>query len=222
LAVAGAQLDASALAGSTVTLASGQTLKGIGSVKSNLVVAANATVAPGESAIGTLTVSNNVTLGGTAWMTVNTSAAPNASKLVAGGTLAFGGTLVISNAGPALAAGNQFTLFSAGGTGSFTSISPAIPGAGLAWDTSALSSSGILKVASAGPSGSNQLTNSVTGGGSTLSLAWGSGWKLQMQTNSLSTGLGSNWIYLTDGSVTSTNITIDPTKPTVFYRLVYP
>jgi len=77
-------------------------------------------------------------------------------------------------------------------------------------------------VTAVGPTGSNQLTNSVTGGGTTLSLSWGAGWKLQMQTNSLTTGLGTNWTYITDGTLTSTNITIDATKPTVFYRLVYP
>ena len=43
-----------------------------------------------------------------------------------------------------------------------------------------------------------------------------------MQTNSLSTGLSSNWVYITDGSVSSTNITVDVTKPTVFYRLTHP
>ena len=81
---------------------------------------------------------------------------------------------------------------------------------------------GSLIIQAIGPSGSSQLTNSVTGGGTTLSLSWGAGWKLQMQTNSLSTGLGTNWNYITDGTLTSTNITIDATKPTVFYRLVYP
>ena len=216
---AGAQLDVSGLSGAFSL--GGQTLKGNGSVNGSVTVAAGSTIAPGESAVGTLTVSNSVTLAGTTWMTVNTNSAPNASQLVAGGTLAFGGTLVISNAGPALAVGNQFTLFSAGGTGSFT-ISPASPGAGLAWDTSALASSGILKVASAGPSGTDHLTNSVAG--STLSLSWGLGWTLECQTNSLTVGLGTNWETCVPSSanITSTNITVDPNSPAVFYRLTYP
>jgi hypothetical protein len=182
-------------------------------------------VAPGESAIGTLTVSNNLALqsGSINLMFVNTNATPNASKLVAGGTLAFGGTLVISNVGPALAAGNQFTLFSAGGTGSFTSISPASPGAGLAWNTNQLAISGVLGVVATGPSGPAYLTNSVSG--NTLTLAWpaGQGWILEMQTNSLSTGLGTNWVTLVPGNagIYTTNITINPTLPTVFYRLFY-
>jgi autotransporter-associated beta strand protein len=80
---------------------------------------------------------------------------------------------------------------------------------------------GYLRVIS-GPSGPAYITNSVSG--SYLSLSWqaGQGWRLQVQTNSLTTGLGTNWFYVTDGSVSSTNIMIDATKPTVFYRLTYP
>jgi hypothetical protein len=77
-------------------------------------------------------------------------------------------------------------------------------------------------VAYTGPSGSATLTNSVSG--NSLSLTWpaGEGWRLQQQTNSLTTGLSTNWVYVTDGSVSSTNVTIDVTKPTMFFRLVYP
>ena len=57
-----------------------------------------------------------------------------------------------------------------------------------------------------------------------LSLSWlaGEGWRLQAQVNGLAAGFGTNWIYVTDGSVSSMNITVDPTRPTVFYRLAYP
>lgn len=73
-----------------------------------------------------------------------------------------------------------------------------------------------------GPSGPATLTNIVSG--NTLSLTWpaGQGWRLQAQTNSLTTGLSNNWVYLTDGSVSSTNIAVNPANPTVFYRLAYP
>jgi len=77
-------------------------------------------------------------------------------------------------------------------------------------------------VVSGGPSGSAVLTNSVSGG--VLSLSWpaGQGWRLQMQTNSLASGLGTNWTYITDGTLSSTNIPVDSAKPAVFYRLTYP
>jgi hypothetical protein len=89
-------------------------------------------------------------------------------------------------------------------------------------DTTYLGSTGTLTVGTFGPSGSAVLTNSVSGG--VLHLAWpaSQGWRLQMQTNSLSSGLGTNWIYITDGTLSSTNIPVDGTKPTVFYRLKYP
>ena len=222
----GAQLDVSGLTGS-FSLASGQTLKGAGSVKGNVTVAAGSTIAPGESAIGTLTVSNNVTLAGTNVMIVNTNASPNASKLVVGGTLAFGGTLVINNVGAGVSTNSTFTLFSAGGTGSFAAISPATPGTGLVWDTSALNASGILKVAApAGPSGPGTITNSVSG--STLSLSWpaGQGWVLEVQTNNLVNGVSSNtndWMRITgSSSLSSTNIQINPVVPGSYYRLVNP
>lgn len=66
------------------------------------------------------------------------------------------------------------------------------------------------------------LTNSVSG--NTLSLSWppSQGWRLESQTNLLSSGLGTNWQPAAASSVSSTNITIDATQPTVFYRLVFP
>lgn len=85
-----------------------------------------------------------------------------------------------------------------------------------------IAGTGSLKVVPLGPSGPGSITNSVSG--STLSLSWpaGQGWRLQIQTNSLAAGLGTNWTYLTDGSVSSTNITIDASAPAAFYRLTYP
>ena len=68
------------------------------------------------------------------------------------------------------------------------------------------------------------LTNSVSG--STLTLSWAAdhvGYSLQTQTNALSAGLGATWFPVVNS--TSTNVvtvTVDPTQPTVFYRLVYP
>ena len=85
-----------------------------------------------------------------------------------------------------------------------------------------ITGSGSLQVVGSGPSGPAMLTNSVSGG--VLSLSWpaGQGWRLEYQTNSLSTGLSTNWLPAAGSSISSTNITIDTTKPTVFYRLIYP
>jgi autotransporter-associated beta strand protein len=219
LAVAGAALDVSA--SGLLTLAPSQTLKGIGSVRGSVTVGANATVAPGESGVGTLTVTNVLTLAGTTLLDLNTNLVPNSDRLVAT-NINYGGALVL-NLASGVAAGNSFQLFSAAAYGgSFSSITPATPGAGLAWNTSLLASSGVLSIVATGPSGPARLTNSVSG--NTLSLSWpaGEGWTLQWQTNSLTTGLGTNWVDVPGStSISSTNITINPVQPTAFYRLKY-
>jgi Domain of unknown function (DUF5010)/DUF5010 C-terminal domain/F5/8 type C domain len=62
--------------------------------------------------------------------------------------------------------------------------------------------------------------------GNTILLSWPTdhlGWHLQVQTNTLGAGLGTNWVTLPGSDlVTGTNITINPANGAVFYRLVYP
>ena len=50
----------------------------------------------------------------------------------------------------------------------------------------------------------------------------GQGWRLESQTHALSVGLSTNWVEAANSSVSSTNITVDATLGSVFYRLVYP
>ena len=68
------------------------------------------------------------------------------------------------------------------------------------------------------------LTSGVSG--STLNLSWVGdykGYRLQVQTNDLNTGLSSNWVTVPGSTaVTATNIIISPSKASEFYRLVYP
>jgi autotransporter-associated beta strand protein len=91
--------------------------------------------------------------------------------------------------------------------------------------TGYITGTGSLLVAAAGPSGPAKLTNSISG--NTLTLTWpaGQGWVLLSQTNSLATGLNTNaaaWQPAAGGIDGSNSITVDPTKPTVFYKLQYP
>jgi hypothetical protein len=88
--------------------------------------------------------------------------------------------------------------------------------------TSFTFTNGLLTAVVTGPSGPASLTNNYSGGALSLSWPAGQGWRLQAQTNSLSTGLKTNWVYVTDGSVSSTNIPVNSANPTVFYRLTYP
>jgi hypothetical protein len=68
------------------------------------------------------------------------------------------------------------------------------------------------------------ITTAVSG--NVLTLSWPAdhiGWRLQVQTNLLNTGLGSGWTDVAGStSVNSVNVTISPANGAVFYRMVYP
>jgi autotransporter-associated beta strand protein len=159
---ASATLDVSGRSDQTLTLVSGQTLQGNGTVNGNLTVGSGATVSPGGAGtIGTLTVTNSITLSGTNAMDVNKTAGTR-DQLNCAGTITYGGTLNVANLAGTLAAGDSFKLFNAATyTGTFTAITPA-PGAGLAWDGSSLSSGTIKVIAASTPPTIGKIT--VSGG----------------------------------------------------------
>jgi hypothetical protein len=80
---------------------------------------------------------------------------------------------------------------------------------------------------SAVPLPSNQPTNIVmqTGGGQ-MQLSWPQshqGWRLQIQTNDLAAGIGTNWVTVPGSTnANQANINIGPTNGSVFLRLIYP
>ncbi len=144
---AGAGLDVSGLTGQTLTLNSGQTLGGFGTITGTVVVPAGATISPGSAANrGLLTLTGNLTLNGTTSMKLDLASQAN-DVLVVRGVLNYGGTLVLMNPGRPFTNGDSFSLFSAGTySGSFGAFSPAYPGPGLAWDTSGPMTAGTLRV----------------------------------------------------------------------------
>ena len=133
-----------------LTLASGQTLLGGGSVAGNLVAGPGSVVSPGTaSATGALTVSGNAALDGNALLKLNNT---TNSVLSAGGALTYGGTLTLTNiSGTPLAAGKSFKLFNAAGyTGAFSSIVTEPPlAAGLVWSTNNLTVNGTISLVAA-------------------------------------------------------------------------
>jgi hypothetical protein len=155
----------------TVTVANGAFLSGTGLITGPLIVQAGGTLAPGPS-IGTLTVSNTLSLAGTNAMEVNATALT--SDLIQDLTsVTYGGVLKVINLSGTFAAGNSFKLFdSQAYGGAFASITPATPGAGLAWDTTSLAVNGTLKVVSVA---SPPHFNSPALSGSTLTLSGGGG-----------------------------------------------
>ena len=66
----------------------------------------------------------------------------------------------------------------------------------------------------------------ISGGGTTLDFSWDTaytGWRLYVQTNSLSVGLSTNWVPI-DGTefLNQISVPIDSGNPAVFYRLAFP
>lgn len=119
-------------------------------------------------------------------------------------------------AGQLLNQGGQWTFW----------IVPSLPGSGLKWDTGTLGADGMLRVAFSGIVNTNPPSLGYSISGDQLTLTWPSdhaGWRLQAQTNSGGTGIGTNWFEVS-GSTNGNRqiITIQPGEGSVFYRLVYP
>ena len=199
-------------------------LGGTGSLSSALTVEPGATLSPGASP-GTFTVNNNATLGGTVLMELNEASSPVNDELVVSGTITATGALVVTNIGPDLYNHSTFKLFNKAVTG-FSSITlPTMDPSNTktySWTTN-LAVDGSITLNSGGTINTNpaNIVFGVTNG--TLTLSWPAdriGWKLQAETNSLSTGLSSNWVDVTGSDLTNVvNITVDTVNGTVFFRM---
>src|SRR5213075_3287164 len=113
------------IASSPITVYSGGTLSGGGIIKTAVSILPGATLAPGptgSASIGSLTVSNSLTLAGTTALALNKTAQTNDS--IRGlSSVSYGGTLNVVNLSGALNAGDTFTLFQSGSYGgAFTSV----------------------------------------------------------------------------------------------------
>ncbi len=195
---------------------------GTGIIVAPLTVDVAGTLAPGAGGIGTLTVSNTLTLLGNTAVDINKTAVT--SDLVSGiSTVTYGGTLTINNLSGTLAASDSVPLFSAvTHSGSITNFSPATPGAGLKWSFT----NGVLSVASTVTVNTNPTNIVYSVSGPNEIICWPTdhvGWRLQVQTNALTTGLGTNWtdVAVPNGNSCFTN-TLNPANQSVFYRMVYP
>jgi fibronectin-binding autotransporter adhesin len=225
----GAVLDVSARIDQTLTLASGQTLTGGGSLNGTLVAPAGSIVAPGPiSTVGTLTIADSATLAGNLSLKIVRTGAQTSDQLVSStGTITYGGTLTVTNIGADLQVGDTFQLFPSAVSG-FTAISlptTSSSGATYTWNNN-VAVNGSITVASVG-SAINPLPGTIqfSFSGGTLNLGWptNAGWLLQVQTNSLMTGLGTNWVTVPgSASITNLSVTNSPANGAVFYRMTNP
>jgi hypothetical protein len=89
--------------------------------------------------------------------------------------------------------------------------------------TPRLAGTGNLLIAT--PVMTNAPTLSYTFGGGKLTLSWPAdhtGWRLETQTNTLATGLGTNWVTVANSAATNQITTASgAANGSVFFRLVY-
>jgi hypothetical protein len=205
----------------------------------NLVIAANASanIGAGYFALQLSGVDTNAAVVKTGATTtgannVNITTTANNSWIVSFYS-ANDSNLTLTPAAPLVWIGSLTTINGTGGGGSLAVATNVLATAGtenLSWTSSGtINQQGVNGLAFApftaliaGPGAPEHLTNSYNTG--VLSLSWpaNEGWRLQVQTNSSSVGFGTNWIYVTDGTISSTNIMINQMSGTIFYRLTYP
>lgn len=224
LVVNGGPLQLDGLWNSSITVNTNGLLAGIGSAVGPVQVNAGGSFAPGGlGSIGTFTVTGgNLSDFGKLYISANKSLAPSNSFVSVSGSISLtNSTLIVSNLGPALVAGDKFTLFSQPVT-DITGMTIVAP-SGIAF-TNNLAVDGSISVVSTIAVNRTNITATVSG--SQLILSWPAdhtGWLLQAQTNSLAVGLGTNWVTIpgTDSSNTYTNI-MNTSNGSVFYRLISP
>jgi autotransporter-associated beta strand protein len=221
----GATLDAAGRADQTLTLNKGQTLTGAGSINGNLVTAPGSIVNPGTG-VGELLVTNNIALDGELLLELNRADSPNADQLVSVlGTITYGGTLLVTNTGAALQAGDKFQLFPAAVT-AFAGVTLATTdatGYTYTWINNVAANGSVSVLTVTAPINANPPVVQVSVSGNTLSLGWptNQGWILQ--TNSVSLTQSNQWFaYPGSASVTNVNLPIIPGKTNVFFRMVHP
>lgn len=206
-----------------VTIVNSSTLGGNGTLNGATTLFPGATLAPGVG-IGKLTINNSLTLssGSSTVIELDKASLTNDQVRVTG-TLACNGILTVNNLGGSLVAGDSFKIIDAGAvTGTFAATNLPALDPGLVWNFDP--TSGVLSVVSAVATNPIGISFAVTGG--TLTLSWPTdhtGWRLQVQTNSLSSGLNTNWFDVSGAATTNEiSLPIDSSFDSVFYRLIFP
>jgi autotransporter-associated beta strand protein len=191
------------------------------SVFSGIDMSGGTLVVGGVGSVSVLEVQGPMTINsGTLVASLNTALSPsNTVYSFPGGVSLTSGTLKLVNAGPQLVVGQKFTIFTGpliGGAG-MTIVSPGFTVA----NNLAVDGSVTVTGFQPGP------TIATTVSGSQLTLSWPSDWTggvhLQVQTNSISKGLSTNWVTIPGTDLSNTYLTtIVKTNGCVFYRLIAP
>ena len=197
-------LDLSLSASPTLSLGSGQTLKGSGTIVGAVNAGAGSTISPGLP-IGTLSVSDSVVLGGTTIMELDKAHGTNDLLRSTNSSIAYGGTLIVTNVGGSFTGGETYKLFDSGTSsylGSFATIQlPTLP-PGLSWNTN-LSANGTISISGSVTSTKPTIARiSISGGNIILSgtnNTGSSGMYHVLTSTNITTPL-INWTVLTNGT----------------------
>ncbi len=231
ITLSNATLDVTGRTDDTLTLGGSisQTLAGGGTINGFLTENAGSLVNPGKGlAPAALTVSNAATLNGSVILDLDTAAGAVTNDEIVAPAISAGGTITVTNLGPDLITGARFQLFNVAVSGAPVISLPAHNAAntiGYTW-TNNIATDGSITLLS-GASGVNTTPTNIIAlaSGGNLTLSWPSdhiGWTLEVQTNSISVGLSTNWVAV-PGSTTVDSMTlpIGRTNGAVFYRLMY-
>jgi autotransporter-associated beta strand protein len=176
----------------------------------------------GDPTINTLTVAGDLDMNaGTIVVYVNKALSPAQSNTiiqVSGSINITNGTLKFVNLGPSIAAGDVFDIFNGVPVSTLSALTIVAPGFTLS--TNDMATSGSVTVATAAAAGSEIITASVSGG--QIHLSWPAIWTgvhLQMQTDSLSAGIGTSWVTVAGSDAANTYSAPLNQTGAVFYRL---
>ncbi len=220
----GETLNASATTAGDFELVKGQTLFNGGTIVGPLLADSGSLINPGAGATpATLTDATSIALNGAVVMDLNESKTQTADEMVSP-IITASGTLVVTNLGPDLQTGTKFQLFSTPVTG-FSSVSLPLTSASgdvsYVWQNN-IGVDGSITVTSGAPNLTpSKIKTSISNGA--ITLTWPTnqvGWTLQMQTNSLSVGISTNWVAV-PGSTATNQMTMSLTNAATFFRLTY-
>jgi polygalacturonase len=171
---------------------------------------------------GTLTVSNNFTVPNSGLF--NFALGTNVSTVAVGGNITFNNTTINVTNAAGFGAGT-YTLFSYTGSEAGTYGLGSTPTNNFIYTLTNTTGQIQFVVSTAGPSLA-PVTLLYTNSGGQLKFSWPqdhTGWFVQIQTNSLGKGLGTNWTkVLTSNGTNVFSLPVNPTNGSVFLRLTYP
>jgi len=202
--------------GST-TVSNGTLVVTGGSLGGNVNVEGGTFVPASLSTGGSLNVGGSMAIdAGTVLVPLNNSL--TVTNINVAGALSFtGGSLVVTNAGPALVVSNKFYIFSQPVSGLTVS------GAGATWQNDLAVDGSITALTVTSPINPLPPRLQFALSGNNLSLGWPTNLGWILQTNAVGLLSPASWFaYPGSTTITNVNITVDPRKANVFFRMLHP